>query len=36
VKKDFVDLDLHREWVLGRVRWRDLISRNRASLDNGR
>jgi len=39
VKKDLVELGLHQEWALDRVRWSGLICRNRptrGSMDNGR
>jgi len=39
VKKDLVELGLHQEWTLDRVRWRGLMCRNRptrTSMDNER
>jgi len=39
VKKDLVELDLHQDWALDRVRWWGLICRNRprrTNMDNGR
>jgi len=39
VMKDSVELGLHQEWALDRVRWRGLVCRNLptcASMDNRR